>query len=44
MGNYIFFIDVALTERLPDALTSLRMLTDFKELGCYGTIEVGSWD
>jgi prephenate dehydratase len=44
MGNYIFFIDVALTERLPDALTSLRTLTDFKELGCYGTIEVGSWD
>jgi prephenate dehydratase len=43
MGSYIFFIDIARTDTLPDALEHLITITHFTELGCYSTIEVGSW-
>ncbi len=38
LGSYIFFIDVACTDTLPDALRHLGTVTHFTELGCYGTI------
>ena len=43
LGSYVFFIDVAKTPDLPDALRDLQEITQYRELGCYGSFEVSSW-
>ncbi|MBT8508063.1 hypothetical protein AZH53_06550 [Methanomicrobiaceae archaeon CYW5] len=39
IGNYVFFIDVAVGEGLDCALSRLRSMAEVKHLGCYGLME-----
>lgn len=43
MGSYIFFIDIEYTPSCRDALSALRDKSEFRELGCYGRMEVPPW-
>ena len=40
IGNYVFFLDYAWSEKTAEALAELRQITDIKELGCYRRAEV----
>ena len=40
IGNYVFFLDYAWSDRTEDALVELRTITNVKELGCYRKVEV----
>ncbi|MDD1683068.1 MAG: ACT domain-containing protein, partial [Methanoregula sp.] len=40
IGNYVFFLDYAWSDRTEDALAELRTITNVKELGCYRKVEV----
>nr|WP_321352140.1 prephenate dehydratase domain-containing protein [uncultured Methanoregula sp.] len=40
IGNYVFFLDYAWSERTAEALAELRKITEIKELGCYRKFEV----
>jgi prephenate dehydratase len=40
IGNYLFFLDYAWSERTAEALDELRKITEVKELGCYRKYEV----
>jgi len=40
MGNYVFFLDYAMSPGYRDAITYLKTMTTIKELGCYTRIEV----
>ncbi len=41
LGNYIFFLDCACTGEWQRAITSLKQVTQVKELGCYSRYEEG---
>ena len=40
MGEYVFFLDTAWSEKTADAIRELREITGVKELGCYRKIGV----
>lgn len=40
IGNYVFFLDYAMSPGYRDAITYLKTMTGVKELGCYGRLEV----
>ncbi|OPY38510.1 MAG: Prephenate dehydratase [Methanoregula sp. PtaU1.Bin051] len=40
MGNYVFFLDYAMSPGYRDAITYLKTMTGVKELGCYRRLEV----
>nr|WP_320161128.1 prephenate dehydratase domain-containing protein [uncultured Methanoregula sp.] len=40
IGNYVFFLDYAWSEKTAEALAELRKITEIKELGCYRKVEV----
>jgi len=42
IGYYVFFLDLAWTDRTNEALAELKTITDIRELGCYRKIGVPS--
>jgi prephenate dehydratase len=40
IGNYVFFLDYAMSEGYRDAITYLKTMTEVKELGCYTKVGV----
>jgi len=40
IGNYVFFLDYAWSDKTAEALAELRKITEIKELGCYRKVEI----